>query len=111
MHCFEKKRRLLKKSDYDQVFNQAKKIVTSEFIVLYRDNTEGHARLGLALSKKIIAKAHDRNRVKRLLRETFRTRHLPAVDIVILGRHGVAKVQNPVIITKLGNVWDKLCGK
>ena len=111
MHCFDKTRRLLKKSDYDQVFTQAKKLVTTEFIVLYRDNTEGHARLGLALSKKIIAKAHDRNRVKRLLRETFRTRQLPAVDIVVLARHGVAKVKNSLMIANLSNVWDKLCGK
>ena len=111
MYCFEKARRLLKKSDYDNVFNQANKLVTPQFIILYRENTVGHARLGLALSKKIIAKAHDRNRLKRILRETFRTHCLPAVDIVILARNGVAKVHNSVVITKLGAVWDKLCGK
>ena len=109
VNCFDKTRRLLKKSDNDDGFNQAKKIVNSDFIVLYRNNTVGHARLGLALSKKMIAKAHDRNRLKRLLRETFRTRHLPAVDIVVLARNGVAKVQNPMIITKLCRVWDELC--
>ena len=111
MNCFDKTRRLLKKSDYDNVFNQAKKVVTSEFIILYCENTVGHARLGLALSKKMIAKAHDRNRVKRILRETFRTRCLPAVDIVVLARNGVAKVQNSTVIAKLSTVWEKLCGK
>ncbi len=111
MYCFDKAHRLLKKSDYDHVFTQAKKLVTSNFIVLYRENTVGHARLGLALSKKTIAKAHDRNRVKRMLRESFRTRSLPAVDIVILARHGVANVQNSVVIAKLSNTWDELCGR
>ena len=111
MYCFDKTRRLLIKSDYDNVFQGAKKLVTSEFIILYRENTIGHARLGLALSKKTIAKAHDRNRVKRMLRETFRTRSLPAIDIVILARNGVAKVKNTIIIAKLTTVWDKLCGK
>lgn len=111
MYCFDKTRRLLKKSEYDEVFNQAKKVVTPDFIVLYRNNTVGHARLGLALSKKAIAKAHDRNRVKRLLRETFRTRLLPAVDVIFLARHGVANVENSIIINKLGALWDKLCGK
>lgn len=111
MYCFDKTQRLLKKGDYDNVFNQAKKLVTSDFIVLYRNNTVGHARLGLALSKKAIAKAHDRNRVKRMLRETFRMRHLPAVDIVVLAKHGVANVQNSIMIAKLGKVWDKLCEK
>jgi len=109
VYSFDKAHRLLKKSQYDDVFNQAKKVVTSDFIVLYRDNKEGHARLGMALSKKNIAKAHDRNRVKRLLRETFRTRCLPAIDIVILAKRGVANVENAVIIKKMGCLWDKLC--
>lgn len=111
MYCFDKTRRLLKKSDYDHVFNQAKKLVTSDFIVLYRENNVGQARLGLALSKKMIAKSHDRNRIKRMLRESFRTRSLPAIDIIFLARHGVANVQNSVIFTKLSQAWDKLCEK
>ena len=115
MNRFDKTRRLLKKSDYDHVFSQAQKMVTAEFIVLYRENTIGHARLGLALSKKMIAKAHDRNRVKRMLRVTFRTSELlPAIDIIVLARQGVSKVQNSIIIARLSKAWNKLsasCGK
>ena len=109
MNGFDKTRRLLKKSEYDHVFAQAKKIVTSEFIILYRENVIGHSRLGLALSKKMIAKAHDRNRVKRVLREVFRTdKRLPSVDIVMLARSGVGKVPNSIISAKLGSAWNKL---
>ena len=109
MNCFDKTRRLLKKSEYDHVFAEAKKIVNSEFIILYRNNLVGHPRLGLALSKKMIAKSHDRNRVKRILRETFRTNKcLPSVDIVMLARPGVAKVPNSIISAKLSNSWNKL---
>ena len=109
MNGFDKTRRLLKKSDYDYVFAQAKKIVTPEFIILYRDNVIGHTRLGLALSKKMVAKAHDRNRLKRLLREAFRTdKRLPSVDIVMLARPGAGKVPNSIISAKLGNAWNKL---
>lgn len=111
MHDFHRTRRLLTKNDYNDVFNQAKKVVTSDFVVLYRSNAVGHARLGLALSKKAIAKAHDRNRVKRLLRETFRTRCLPAIDIVVLAKRGLANIENSLIINKLDTLWDKLCGK
>jgi ribonuclease P protein component len=109
VNCFDKTRRLLKKSDYDHVFNQATKMVTSDFIVFYRTNNIGHARLGMALSKKMIAKAHDRNRVKRVLRETFRTYdRLPAVDIIVLARHGINRVQNSTIFKNLGKTWEKL---
>lgn len=108
MNEFDKTRRLLKKCEYDHVFAQAKKLVTSEFIVLYRANTQGVARLGLALSKKMIPKAHDRNRLKRKLRETFRVKQLPAIDIIILARTGVAAVENKTINVNLGKTWDKL---
>jgi len=114
VYCFDKTRRLLKKSEFDRVFEKAKKVVTEEFVVLYRSNEISHARIGLALSKKVIPKAHDRNRVKRMLRETFRTSTLPAIDIVVLGRHGVANVKNSMVIANLGKTWDKLsalCGK
>ncbi|MDP3562099.1 MAG: ribonuclease P protein component [Legionellaceae bacterium] len=109
MYYFDKSRRLLTKNEYDFVFNQAKKVATPHFIILYRDNMVGHARLGLALSKRVIAKAHDRNRIKRILRETFRiTSQLPAVDIIVLAKSGVAKVENAVLICNLGQAWNKL---
>lgn len=76
--------------------------------MLHKANTLGHARLGLALSKKIIPKAHQRNRLKRLLRESFRTHALPAVDIIFLARQGVAEVENNVITTRLDLAWNKL---
>ena len=108
MYFFDKTRRLLNKSDFDYVFAQSEKIVTSTFILLHRKNSLEHARIGFALSKKIIAKACQRNRIKRLLRESFRTHTLPAVDIIILARHGVAKVDNKLITVNIGNAWDKL---
>ncbi|PJE07477.1 MULTISPECIES: ribonuclease P protein component [Legionella] len=108
MDCFDKTRRLLQKSDYDHVFAQAKKLVTPEFIVLCRINALGNARLGLAISKRMIPKAHDRNRMKRLIRETFRTTRLPAMDVIFLARHGLAEKENKTIIAGLGKIWDKL---
>lgn len=108
MFAFKKTQRLLTKIDYNHVFAQAKKIVTPEFIILYRENNRGYARLGLALSKKMIAKAHDRNRIKRLLRESFRKEELPAVDMVFLARQGVAKQTNADIYARLGKTWKKL---
>ncbi|MFT4058224.1 MAG: ribonuclease P protein component [Legionella sp.] len=90
------------------MFEQAKKIVTSDFIILFRENNLGYARLGLALSKKMIAKAHDRNRIKRLIREGFRQRDLPAIDMIFLARQGVAKQANSKINTRLGKSWEKL---
>lgn len=108
MYAFKKTQRLLTKKDYNHVFEQPIKLVTSEFVILFRENNLGYARLGLALSKKMIAKAHDRNRIKRLLRESFRQEELPAVDIVFLARQGLIKQTNAVINSRMGKTWKKL---
>lgn len=108
MNCFDKSRRLLTKRDYAEVFSRSQKIVSREFVILYCLNSLGKARLGLALSKKILPKAHDRNRIKRLLRETFRVAQLPPIDIVILGRHGLVSVKNEKVMHSLVKTWKKL---
>lgn len=90
------------------MFANANKTVTSEFILLHRENSHGHARIGLALSKKMVSKAYQRNRLKRLLRESFRIHTLPVIDLVILARHGAAKVDNQSINANLDNAWKKL---
>ncbi len=90
------------------MFEQAKKIITSEFIVLFRENNLSCTRLGLALSKKTIAKAHQRNRIKRLIRECFRKEKLPAVDVIFLARQGLTEQTNATINARLGKIWKKL---
>lgn len=110
MNEFPKTKRLLQKFEYDTVFKEANRLGTSAFIVLYRNNTIGYARLGLAISKKMVSKSHDRNRLKRLLRETFRKATLPSVDIVILAKRGAAGFQNSTLIAHINGVWSKLLG-
>ncbi|WP_231950636.1 ribonuclease P protein component [Legionella spiritensis] len=98
----------MNKKEFDAVFNQPGKTVTPELVVLHKANNLGYARLGMALSKKMIPKACERNRLKRLIRESFRTGKLPAVDIIVLARYGVAEAGNRKITSRLGLTWDKL---
>lgn len=55
------------------------------FQVMGRPNELGHARLGLIVSKRLFARAVDRNHMRRLIRETFRLSSgaLPALDLVV----------------------------
>ena len=111
MYSFDKKSRLLNKAAFDYVFSEAKKTTTKEFIILYRENNIGHARLGLAIAKKKVLKAHDRNYIKRLFRESFRINSLPAVDIVILAKINIFKARKLINIESLNKAWEKLCAK
>ena len=109
LNGFDKTRRLLTKENYNVVFEKSNKITSSDFLFLYRLNTIGHARLGLALSKKMIRKAHDRNRLKRLLRETFRLNtRLPPVDIIVLAKFGVGSKAQTLLRVNLEKSWNKL---
>lgn len=53
----------------------------------YQPRSEGQteARLGVVVGKKLLKRAVDRNRVKRIVREQFRCRRagLPAYDLVV----------------------------
>ena len=109
MYGFNKSRRLLVKQDFDGVFNYAVRLTNTEFTVLFCENKLKQARLGLVISKKVIHKAHDRNRIKRLLRESFRLNsHLPAVDVVVLARPAVNKALPHQIRANLGKLWNVL---
>lgn len=50
-----------------------------------RPNELGHARLGMVLAKRQFKRAVDRNRMRRIIRETFRlySPELLALDVVV----------------------------
>ena len=80
------------------------------FHMRYRDNELGEARLGLAISKRVSKRAVERNRIKRLVRESFRrVRHrLPAVDLMVMAREQAAGVPGPELLGELEALWRKL---
>lgn len=80
------------------------------FSVRYRPNELGHARLGIAVSKRVSKRAVERNRIKRLLRESFRRQRglLPAVDLVVMAREQAAGLPGPELLAELAILWRKL---
>ncbi|HEX5306518.1 MAG TPA: ribonuclease P protein component [Dyella sp.] len=80
------------------------------FSVRYRVNELGHARMGLAISKRVSKRAVERNRIKRLARESFRRiRHdLPAVDLVIMAREQASGLPGAELLAELDALWRKL---
>jgi ribonuclease P protein component len=80
------------------------------FYLRYRGNELGHARLGLAISKRVSKRAVERNRIKRLLRESFRrVRHqLPPIDLMVMAREQAAGIPGPQLLGELDELWKKL---
>ncbi len=69
---FPRRARLLKPGEYQRVFE--KPVVSSDqfFRVLARAGEGEESRLGLAVSRKVDLRATARNRIKRVIRESFR---------------------------------------
>lgn len=109
-----KRHRLLGSQEFSQVFNQAAhRLSARNLLVLATSNTQGCPRLGLVISKKNAGCSVARNRVKRLCRESFRLRRneFAMLDIVVLARPGVSKLNNEAIVAMLNSLFDQLCQK
>ncbi len=77
---FPKSLRLLTSRDFDRLKSDSSVFQNSLIRVYSKKREEGelHARFGFAISKKV-GKAHDRNRLKRLMREYVRKHELRSI--------------------------------
>lgn len=110
-HCFPPQSRLLSSGDFQSVFKGTEcRSSDKALTLLVRHNGLDHARLGLAISKRFIKTAVGRNRVKRLVRESFRQHQslLSGLDIVVLNRDAAHKTNNPDLIKALKAHWRRV---
>jgi len=113
-HAFSKSMRLLNSNDFQTVFDDAPLRTSHQhFLFLARQNQLDRSRLGLVIAKKHIRHAVDRNRMKRLIRETFRAKQqqLAGIDVIVLARKGMNDVTNTVLIEQLNKQWQGLIRK
>ena len=109
---FGRQSRLLDAGAYSRVFDKAARSRDNWFTVLCRRNDLEIARLGLAISKKNCRKAAGRNRIKRVVRESFRhhQQELSGLDIVVMNKRSTADATNAVLFDSLTGHW-KRCAK
>lgn len=118
--AFPKSARLLTSEQYSQVFDTVDERVSSRYF-LFLVHTQvgsnelklGHGKLGIIVAKKNIRHAVQRNRIKRLLRESFRHKRssLPNIDIVVLAKKGADALDNEQLASELQYLWKKLTRK
>jgi ribonuclease P protein component len=96
------------------VFEQAVVSADASFKVLGRLAAQHKSRLGMAVSRQVEKRAVQRNRLKRLVRESFRTHYLsdparhPPVDIVVLPRRPAVSASNEQLFDQLSSHWQRI---
>ena len=113
MAKFSRAMKMNKPGDFTRVFRQAKRASGGGLTILTVSNAVGHPRLGLAIAKKHIKLASNRNRLKRIIRESFRQHQsdFQNIDIVVLSRADVVKQASKQIWVALEQHWKTVAGQ
>lgn len=103
--------RLLTAGQFKNVFDGATRKTSGPYVLLLaKANTTDQPRLGLVIAKKSVRRAVDRNRIKRIARDSFRLNkpELGDLDIVVLARKGLGELDNAALHELFKTMWRKL---
>jgi len=112
---FVRESRLLTPGQFQSVFSKPIRFGSRHFTILITpttlsDTANKNNRLGLAIAKKRVKLAVQRNRIKRIIRESFRLNqhNLPAIDMVVMVKSGIDQLDNTEINQQLEKIWRKI---
>ena len=92
------------------MFQNGQRSADRFFTILFHQNFLNRPRLGFAISKQKVRLAVGRNRLRRLVRESFRLRAagLPAVDLVVLARDATTTAASGELAVSLEKHWARV---
>lgn len=96
-------------ANFSAVFDHRTRMHTPHFACHVAPNGADGARLGLSVSRRVSKKAVQRNRIKRVIRESFR-RHRPqlgGVDYVVVAKAEAAAQDSARLRAQLDAMWAK----
>jgi ribonuclease P protein component len=107
---FSKNYRLSNSSEFQKVFDKNDlKISNANLLILALSSEKKNSRLGLVIGKKNVKTAVGRNKVKRVVRETFRKNAFkPSLDVIVIARRGLANLTADQLNLLLNESWCRL---
>lgn len=109
---FRRAAKLVKPAEFKEVFRKSEASTDALFRILWRIGGHSGSRLGMAVSRKVERRAVGRNRIKRIVRESFRhwraATSAPPCDIVVLPRQAAAEAGNAELRRSLERHWQRI---
>ncbi|WP_405337873.1 ribonuclease P protein component [Marinospirillum alkalitolerans] len=109
---FPRSKRLLTPGDFRYVFDHTQhKAFCCGYLLLATPARTPESRIGFVFAKKNLRLAVQRNRVKRIFRESFRTHQqaIPLLDLVVLATKSVNRQQpDAQLAQELIKAWQQL---
>ena len=102
--------RLRSKLQFDAIYAGGRRLDDRFFGIRVKPNGLDHPRIGLAVAIKTMGNAVARNRLRRLVRESFRLaqHELPAVDVVVSAKFPAAKEPASILRASLATLWNRV---
>lgn len=90
---------LRKQAEFTRVYNKGKSKGSKYVVVLYRKNNLGYTRTAFVSSKKV-GNSVERNRSRRLMRESYRSfkeRIIEGYDLIFVARNTIIEAKQPEV--------------
>jgi len=99
-----------RKADFQAAYAAGRRVGNGFFGVTAAANTLGAARLGLAVAVRVAGSGVERNRLRRLIRESFRLHQhaLPRMDLIVSARDRARRADGAELRAALGALWNKV---
>ncbi len=103
-------KRLRRKSEFDAARARGRRFGNGFFAVTVISNDKSGPRLGLAVALRVTRTAVERNRIRRIIRESFRLHQhtLPAVDVVVSARANARGASAQTLRGSLAALWRQV---
>jgi len=100
---------LKKPSEFSKVYKRGKSFADKNIVVYYMPNQLGFTRVGFSISKKV-GNSVVRNRVRRLIRESFRVNFesFGSYDFIFVARVRSSEVEYHEITKSLKYIFKKI---